>query len=440
MVILSEENKTTSGPRHQRRDTDTTTQIPSIFCKANESARVGAKGRNAGPGAEEKFMAMRRDAAAWCIAACCAVTLAGGVAAEQQFEQLTVAKLPPANPHRVYISDIAISHIVDGKLHVVDGDTLRYLGLVATGYAGQATLSPDRSELYVATTYYTRLSRGERADVVDIYDTATLQHKGEIAIPPKHAPALHYKGTIRTSSDGRWLLVQNATPATSVTVVDLKAHKVASEVPTPGCWIVIPSHGAPQRFSTICGDGTLMTVTLSDDGKSHTLKHSKPFFSPDTDPIFVQEENLGDRHMFVSFRGRIHTANLSGDVASIEAPWSLLSKADEKQGWRPGGYQPLAVHRKTGRLFVAMHPNGKEGSHKDAAREIWIYDLASQKRIARVPGNNAIAITASQDDAPLLFALDGLNMGLVVYDAGKKVAVKHRLDPLAETAFLMETH
>lgn len=408
--------------------------------EANECARVVAKGRNAGPKAEEKFMAIRKHGAGWCVAACCLVTMTGGALAEQQFEQLTVAKMPPATPHRVYISDIAISHIVDGKLHVVDGDTLRYLGLVATGYAGQATLSPDRSELYVATTYYTRLNRGERADVVDIYDTATLQHKGEIAIPPKHAQALNYKGTIRTSSDGRWLLVQNATPATSVSVVDLKARKFVSEVPTPGCWIVIPSHGSPQRFSSICGDGTLMTVTLSEDGKSHSLKHSKPFFDPDKDPIFVQEENVGDRHFFVSFKGRIHTANLSGEGATFEPSWPLLSKADEKQGWRPGGYQPLAVHRKTGRLFVAVHPNGKEGSHKDAAREIWIFDLSSQKRIGRVPGNNAIAITASQDDAPLLFALDGLKMGLVVYDAGKKIAFKHRLDPLAETSFLMETH
>ena len=57
---------------------------------------------------------------------------------------------------------------------VIDGDAMKLDGMVATGFAGHTTLSPDRSELYVATTYYPRLSRGERTDVVDIYDPATL--------------------------------------------------------------------------------------------------------------------------------------------------------------------------------------------------------------------------------------------------------------------------
>ena len=93
---------------------------------------------------------------------------ASAVGADQTFETLSVAKMPAATPHRIYISDIAMSHIVDGRLHVIDGDALKYLGMIATGYAGNSTLSVDRQELYVATTYYSRLSRGERSDVVDI--------------------------------------------------------------------------------------------------------------------------------------------------------------------------------------------------------------------------------------------------------------------------------
>jgi hypothetical protein len=62
--------------------------------------------------------------------------------------------------------------------------------------------------------------------------------------PGAPCPGLPYKGLARPSSDGRWLFVQNATPASSVTVVDLKARKFAAEIPTPGCWIVIPSQSA----------------------------------------------------------------------------------------------------------------------------------------------------------------------------------------------------
>ncbi|HCX32658.1 MAG TPA: amine dehydrogenase [Rhodocyclaceae bacterium] len=373
------------------------------------------------------------------IALAVATLASGGSWADVAIEQVTTAKLAPATPHRVYVTDVAISHIVDGRVHVVDGDSLKYLGMIASAYAGQTTLSQDGREFYVATTYYSRLSRGERTDVVDIYDTATLAQVGEIPIPPKHAQALNYKGILRTTRDGRFLLVQNATPATSVSVVDLKARKFVAEIPTPGCWTVIPSQSAPQRFAALCGDGSLLVVTLDGDGRQAKMARSAKFFDPDDDPLFVQSENLGDEHLFVSFKGKVYSADLSQETPRFGSPWSLVTPAEAKKNWRPGGYQPIAVHRGTHRLFVTMHPNGKEGSHKDPAQEIWVFDFDSKARIQRVKGANAVSISASQDDKPLLFALDGKNMGLVVFEAANKLVQKRRLDPLAETAFLLET-
>lgn len=323
---------------------------------------------------------------------------------------------------------------------MIDGDALKLDGMVATGFAGLPTLAPDRSELYVATTYYPRLSRGERTDVVDIYDPATLAWKAEVVIPPKHAQALPYKGVIRLSADGRLLFVQNATPASSVTVVDVKARKFLAEVPTPGCWIILPAASVPSRFSTLCGDGTLLTVTLDDEGKPKSQKRSEKFFDPDGDPLFVQAENIGDRYYFVSFKGQVHTANLGGEQASFEAPWPLVAGTDVRGGWRPGGYQPLALHEATGRVFVAMHAKGKDGSHKDPAKEIWAFDLATQKRVARAPGHNAVAIAVSRNAQPRLFAIDGLKMGLAVYDADRKLVFKRRMENVAEVGTLLELH
>lgn len=367
----------------------------------------------------------------------CLASVASG---EQAFETIAVAKLPIATPQRLYISDVAINHIVDGRLHVIDGDALKYLGVISTGYSGNAALSVDRKELYVATTYYARLSRGERSDVVDIHDPQTLEHKGEISIPPRHAQALPYKGLVRPSSDGRWLFVQNATPASSVTVVDLQAHKFAAEIPTPGCWIVIPSQTNGNRFSTLCGDGTLQTIVLADDGNFKSGHRSERFFDPDQDPVFVQSDNLGDRHFFVSYRGQVHTADLSGEVPRLEPPWALARGSDARKAWRPSGYQPLAIHRQSGRLFVALHAGGQEGSHKNPAQEIWIFDLAQKKRVARLPAHNAIALAVSQTDTPKLFAIDGLNMGLSVFEAGAKPRWLRRMEQIGEAATLLELH
>ncbi len=371
------------------------------------------------------------------VSAACTACIA---MAQPRYETLTVARLPEASPHRLYVSDISINHIVDGRLHVIDGDGLNYLGMISTGYAGNATLSLDRKELYVATTYYSRLSRGERTEVVDIHDTQTLEHRGEIAIPARHAQALPYKGLIRPSADGRWLYVQNATPASSVTVVDLKARKFAAEIATPGCWIVIPSQSAGNRFATLCGDGTMQSIVLDDNGGLKSRTRSARFFHPDEDPVFVQSDNIGDRHYFVSYKGQVYAADLSGDKPMVDAPWPLATAAEARKGWRPGGYQLVAVHRKSGRLFVAMHSGGAEGTHKNPAQEIWVFDIEKKKRLARLPGHNAIALAVSQTDQPKLFAIDGVKMGLAVFDAGVKPRFLKRMEQIGEAATLMELH
>ncbi len=383
---------------------------------------------------------VRRRALRSCLAAALIALSGASAQAELQVEIPRVEELPPANPYRIYLSDVAIGHIVDGRLHVIDGENMRYLGVVATAYAGQAVLSPDRKQIYVATTYYSRLSSGERTDTVDIHDAQTLTKTGEIVIPPIHAQSLHYKGTIRPSADGRWLYVLNATPAVSVTVVDLQAKKVASQVDIPGCWILLPARTVPNRFSTVCGDGTMLTVTLDAEGKPAGQQRSPKFFDPDVDPIFIHGEQDGDTYRFVSYGGDLYTAHVGGAVASFEPKWSLLTDAERRAGWRPGGYQLLAQHNASGRVFVAMHDGAKDGSHKFPAKEIWGFDLATKKRVTRAPGSNAIALAVSQGDRPRLFAYDGVKGGLVAYDASGALKLVERMDGVGETPSLMELH
>lgn len=369
-----------------------------------------------------------------------ALGASAGAMAELPTESITTGKLPPPNPYRIYLHDVAIGHIVDGRLHVIDGENLRYEGVIATGLAGQAALSADRKEIFVATTYYSRLSHGVRTDVVDVHDAQTLALTGEIEIPPRHAQSLHYKGTIRPSADGRWLFVQYATPATSVGIIDLKTRKAVNEVATPGCWSILPAASVGGRFSTVCGDGTLLTVSLDEAGQVRTQKRSARFFDPDKDPIFIHGEQDGDTYRFVSFHGEIHTAHVGGEVAAYDAPWSVLGAADRKQGWRPGGYQVFAQHNASGRLYVGMHDKGKEGSHKTPAREIWTVDLASKKRIARSPGNDAIALAVSQGERPRLFAYDGVKAAIAVFDASRTLALSKRMEGVGETPTQMELH
>ena len=99
--------------------------------------------------------------------------------------------------------------------------------------------------------------------------------------------------------------------------------------------------------------------------------------------LFVTAAQQGDLYHFVSFKGNAVTVDLSGEVAQAGKPWSLVGPVDAKAGWRPGGYQPVALHRDSGMLYVGMHPKGYEGSHKNPAHEVWAYDLKAQRLVAR---------------------------------------------------------
>ena len=364
---------------------------------------------------------LRAPRLAWTVVAL-GIAWSAGALAELPTE--TAGSVPAITAkNRAYIGDIAINYLADGKLHIVDTDTGKYLGVVGSGFAGQYTLNHAKRELFIATGYNSRGQRGERTDVVEAWDADALTFKYEVVIPPKRAQALNYEGLVRLSSDGRWFFVQNATPGTSVTVVDLQARKVASEIPTPGCFGVYVPASRSDRFSTLCGDGTVTTVVLNNEGQEASRAVSDKLFDPDKDAWFLQGEVDGDSCHFVSFLGNIATVNIGGDKPTLGEVWPLVkAAADKKQNWRPGGYQPLAVHSGTGRLYVTMHSKGAEGSHKNPAEQIWGFDLKTKRRVVRMPGHTAIALEPSPDGRRL-YAIDGLKAELVVIELGAKPKV-----------------
>lgn len=362
--------------------------------------------------------------------------LVPAVRAELPVEQPTIEKLPAIDGYRLYVGDPVMGHLVDGRTHVLDGRQLRYLGLIGTGYAGPTTLSRDGKNVFVATTYYSRLVRGTRTDVVDVHRADDLSFQYEIEIPPKHVQGLPIRAQLSTTADDRFLLVQNATPATSVTVVDLTARRVASEVPTPGCYGVIawPTHA--RRFSSVCGDGTLATYELDERGAVASSSLTEPFFDPDKDPIFMHYELLGERLVFVSYLGAVHVLQLGGAKPTAEKPWSMLDAAARRQGWRPGGYQLFAVEPRSARLYVGMHDKGAEGSHKTPAKEIWVLDLNVHKRVARLPGQAAVAMNIARTETPRLFVLSGADNRILAFDLkGERLPTKPsaRSAPVGET-------
>ncbi|MFX8934007.1 amine dehydrogenase large subunit, partial [Acinetobacter baumannii] len=74
--------------------------------------------------------------------------------------------------------------------------------------------------IYSPETYFSRGTRGERTDVVTLYDPAHLSVIGEISVPPKRSSNMPMLSNAQLTDDGRFLMIYNFTPAQSITVVD----------------------------------------------------------------------------------------------------------------------------------------------------------------------------------------------------------------------------
>ncbi len=342
---------------------------------------------------------------------------------------------------RVYVADVAISHIVDGRVRVYDARKGTLLGMVNSGYAGNFVVSSKADELYVATTYLSRGGRGDRVDVLEVWDTNTLAFKHEVILPPKRAQALNYRGLLHRSANGRFVLVQNATPASSVTVVDLQTRKVAGEVPTPGCWGIWPSASHPSRFSTLCSEGTMTTITLDDQGNAGERQTTEKLFDGDRDAWFHSADQLGDRIFYVSFRGVITELDLSGAMAKRVKSTNTVTGDAVKGGWRPGGYQPIAVHPDGRFAVVTMHDQGREGSHKMPGKQLWTIDLASGRRVATAPAQGSVTLAFSKS-GKRLHALDGATGALRVWqwDGAGRMKTIATVAPAGEASLHLESH
>jgi methylamine dehydrogenase heavy chain len=183
------------------------------------------------------------------------------------------------------------------------------------------------------------------------------------------------------SSDERFLFLQNATPATSVTVVDMSAKKFAAEIPLPGCFGIYPVSTAINKFVTLCGDGTAATVTVDANGNGAGVARSSAFFDADADPLFPKAARDGDTLYFASFNGSIYKVDVSGPTARLGEKYSIVDGVPG--GWKPASENLLAYAPEGKVLFVSMFPDSKDGDHRVNATQIWSVDVSSKTVLSR---------------------------------------------------------
>jgi methylamine dehydrogenase heavy chain len=314
-----------------------------------------------------------------------------------------VATLPPKYPTTWAFLNYAGDRI---ELRNVGSDSREVKGELQAHDSATLLVAEQRPELYVIDTVWSRGVRGARTDFITVYDKQTLNAVGEIVLPGgKRALITAMEGLTTFTDEQRLELVFNFTPASSVTVVDLVNRRVLGDIEIPGCSLVYPTGG--RGFSTLCASGTLLSIKLDAAGAVVGRAESKAFNPLDSDPLFTASTTVGGIRYFPSLHGRIQPVDMRTDDVKILADWPLVTAAEAAAAWRPGGWQIVASDESK-LLYVLMQPDAHEGSHKDAATEVWIYNVVSKTRVKRLrlvrPGAS-IAITHGAD--PLLLVQAG---------------------------------
>jgi methylamine dehydrogenase heavy chain len=351
------------------------------------------------------MMRIRNEAAA--VVLLCSVAAAARAqapATPTMPEVSDVASLPPAGPHRLWLEDA-----FSGAAQVIDGDTGSLKATIPGASLSSFAAGPEQRMVYVAESIWTKGNRGERQDMVSVYDGLTLKLQSEISLPSRAYVASSGQ-LFALNHEGTRAYVYSMQPASGVVVVDLTARKVLRTVDTPGCALAFP-WGA-EGFSALCGDGALATATT---GATPSLTRSAPFFDAERDPVFEESPTDGatGRTFFVTYSGVVHPVDL-GPTPKFAPSWSLqaaagLQPAGLQNGdlaWRPGGYQPMALHRASGRLFVLMHP-GEHWTQKKAGEELWVVDTAAHKVLRRFQLKEpCTGVAVSQDDHAQVYLVD----------------------------------
>jgi methylamine dehydrogenase heavy chain len=231
-----------------------------------------------------------------------------------------------------------------------------------------------------------------------------LEVKEDIPLPAGRLLVVSKKYNFDVTPDGHFGLTYNLAPSTAITVTDLQVRKTVGSIAVPGCGLVFAQ--APNRFSSLCADGAVSTVTF-DESAHATTKRADRVFDAKNDPAF--EHSAWDKKAqmlyLVTYKGDVIPVSLAGEQAVPSAKWSLTDAAERAAGWRPGGWQVSHFHASDRQLFVLMH-KGRPWTHKDSGIEVWQFNATTGRRLKRIKLREpAASVAVSPDADPLVYVI-----------------------------------
>jgi methylamine dehydrogenase heavy chain len=148
---------------------------------------------------------------------------------------------------------------------------------------------------------------------------------------------------------------------------------------------------------------------------------SERFNDIDHDYLYLEPAVVNGVTYFITNQGNVRPVDLSADDAKVLPAWSLISNDQAADGWRTAmGW--FVASDDNARLYVRVYrETGYEKQMKDNT-EVWVFDVASHKRVGRIPlknGGSSIVVTRGAQPYLVVVAESDPTVGesLDVYNA-----------------------
>ncbi len=333
-------------------------------------------------------------------------------------ETMQIETLPAEYPKDwIFVHDVSFYALTEGKVVILDlaAKTLNYKGLISASVFGNFIQSEKTHKLYTGESFYARSTRGARTDAITEWDPATLKPVDEIILPGnERAQAVAEKNALQFVDDEKYMLIFKFSPAVKVGIIKTDTKEILNDIDIPGCSLIYPT--GKRGFSSLCADGTMVSIQFDEAGQVVSEHKVDAFFDPDSDPLFEKTAVIDGIAYFPSFKGQMQPIDLTGSVAKPMKAWSLVTEAERAQNWRPGGWQVISGDGKS-LVYVLMHKDGYNGSHKDSAQELWVFDVHTKKKVKSIPLlNGGISVEVTRSANPLLAIINN-EMRVDVYSA-----------------------
>ncbi|MBB5221917.1 methylamine dehydrogenase heavy chain [Amaricoccus macauensis] len=355
--------------------------------------------------------------------------------ASGEADEPVVLNAPKPDARRVYVQDPAHFAAVTQQF-VIDGSTGEVIGMTDGGFLPHPLPAADGSFFAQVSTVFKRIARGERTDYVEVFDSETFEPTADIELPDAPRFLLGtYEWMNALTPDNKQLLFYQFSPAPAVGVVDLEGKKFDRMIDVPDCYHIFPA--TPDVFYMNCRDGSLAQIDIS--GEEPKVTNTEVFHGEEELLINHPAYSMrAGRLVWPTYTGKIFRADLTAEGAKFLDPIEALTEAERADGWRPGGWQQTAYHRKSDRTFLLVDQRD-EWRHKAASRFLVVMDGNGQ-RIAKFElGHEIDSINVSQDDEPLLYALSAGDQTLYILDAETGEELRS-VDQLGRGPQIITTH